>query len=100
MTESTLVGLSGQAYTVGMTPDRREIATTIANDPASYKLCEICGSIVDKAAPSCPDCYAYRFDCDPSHVADSALDFAVTPRTSVSHFDLMPEQAPESSEED
>jgi len=32
-------------------------------------------------------------------VADAALDFAVTPRTSVSHFDLMPEQAPESSEE-
>ncbi|MBR5895736.1 MAG: hypothetical protein IKZ13_09375 [Akkermansia sp.] len=81
-----------------MTPDRREIATTIANDPASYKLCAVCGSIVDKSAVSCPDCYAYRFDHDTSHVADAALDLAIKPRTAVSHFDLMPE-SPEAEEE-
>lgn len=84
---------------MGMTPDRREMATTIANDPSSYKLCAVCGAIVDKAATSCPDCYAYRFDADPGHVADAALDLAVKPQTAVSHFDLMPEQMPESEAE-
>ena len=45
-----------------MKSDRKEIATTIANDPTSYKLCMVCGAIVDKSADTCPDCYAYRFD--------------------------------------
>ncbi len=80
-----------QGILVRMRPDRREIATTIANDPTSYKLCTVCGSIVDKEAANCPDCYAYRFDIDSTHVADAALDLAVKPQTAVSHFDLMPE---------
>lgn len=83
-----------------MTPDRREIATTVANDPTSYKLCEVCGAIVDKEAPSCPDCYAYRFDTNTSHVADAALDLAVKPRQTVSHFDLMPESCDDSELKD
>lgn len=83
-----------------MRADRREIATTIANDPTNYKLCCVCGAIVDKSAPSCPDCYAYRFDADATHVADAALDLAVKPRTAVSHFDLMPEQPDTAEAED
>lgn len=74
-----------------MKPERREIATTIANDPTSYKLCAVCGAIIAKDAASCPDCYAYRFDEDPAHVEDAALDLATKPRMAVSHFDLMPE---------
>ncbi len=74
-----------------MRTDRREIATTISNDPTSYKLCVVCGAIVDKTAGTCPDCYAYRFDTDPSHVEDAALDLVVKPQRAVSHFDLMPE---------
>ena len=95
MTEAVLAAWAEAEYTgLHMKPDRREIATTIANDPGSYKLCAVCGSIVDKAAASCPDCYAYRFDTDTSHVADAALDLAVKPQMAVSHFDLMSE-APE-----
>ena len=80
---------------VRMRTNRREIATTVSNDPTSYKLCAVCGSIVDKSAATCPDCYAYRFDADPSHVADAALDLAVKPRRAVCHFDLMPESSEE-----
>ena len=39
-----------------MKQDYKEIATTVANDPASYKLCSVCGAVVDKQAPTCPDC--------------------------------------------
>ncbi len=46
---------------------------------------------MDKTAGTCPDCYAYRFDTDPSHVEDAALDLVVKPQRAVSHFDLMPE---------
>ncbi len=68
-------------------PDRREMANTIVNDPASYKLCCVCGAVVDRSAASCPDCYAYRFDEDPEHVANKALDLAARPQTAVSHLD-------------
>jgi len=79
-----------------MRTDLREVARTVANDPTSYKLCAVCGAIVDREAVSCPDCYAYRFDTDSSHVEDAALDLAVKPRRAVSHFDLMPESSEES----
>ena len=84
-----------------MKTNRLEIATTISNDPSSYKLCAVCGSIVDKTVTNCPDCYAYRFDVDATHVADAALDYAVKPQQTVSHFDLMPEgsEAMEQDEE-
>lgn len=70
-----------------MEADSREIAGTVMNDPGSYKLCTVCGSIVDKTAGICPDCYAYRFDTDPGHVADAALDLATKPRQAFSHLD-------------
>ncbi len=69
-------------------PDRREMANTIVNDPSSYKICLVCGAIVDRSASSCPDCYAYRFDADPERVANKALDLAARPQTAVSHLDL------------
>lgn len=70
------------------TPDRKEMANTIVNDPTSYKVCLVCGAIVDKAVDSCPDCLAYRFDENADHVADVALDMAVRPQTAVSHLDM------------
>ena len=72
-----------------MRQDYKEIATTVVNDPANYKLCEVCGAIVDKASPTCPDCLAYRFDADPGHVADRALDLAAKPQNAVSHHDTL-----------
>ncbi len=71
-----------------MTPDRKEMANTIVNDPGSYKICVVCGAIVDKAVDACPDCLAYRFDDNAAHVADHALDMAVRPQTAVSHLDM------------
>lgn len=73
---------------IRMTSDRKEMANTIVNDPHSYKICVVCGAIVDRAVDSCPDCLAYRFDEDATHVADHALDMAVRPQTAVSHLDL------------
>lgn len=76
---------------LAMKSDRKEIATSITNDPTAYKLCLVCGAIVDKSVDSCPDCYAYRFDANAEAVANAALDLAVKPRQAVSHLDMMPE---------
>lgn len=70
-----------------MEPDSKEIASTVMNDLESYKLCAVCGSIVDKSLSICPDCFAYRFDTDLGHVSDAALDLATKPRRTVSHLD-------------
>ena len=72
-----------------MRQDYKEIATTVVNDPMNYKLCVVCGAIVDKEAPTCPDCLAYRFDDSPSRVADAALDLASRPQHAVSHHDTL-----------
>ncbi len=69
--------------------DYKEIATTVVNDPTNYKLCMVCGAIVDKASPTCPDCLAYRFDDNPATVADRALDLAAKPQNAVSHHDTL-----------
>ncbi|MGN0828919.1 MAG: hypothetical protein ACI4PZ_04280 [Akkermansia sp.] len=68
-------------------PDYKEIATTIVNDPASYKICLVCGALVDQSADTCPDCAAYRFDADPKHVADCAIDLGTRPPSAVTHLD-------------
>ncbi len=72
-----------------MRRDCKEIATTVANDPTGYKLCEVCGAIVDKNADSCPDCSAYRFDENPERVANAALDLGACGSAAVSHLDTM-----------
>ncbi len=72
-----------------MRRDFREIATTVSNDPTGYKLCTVCGAIVDKNADSCPDCAAYRFDEDSEHVANAALDLGAKGSTAISHLDIM-----------
>ncbi len=72
-----------------MRQDYKEIATTVVNDPTSYKLCEVCGAIVDKASATCPDCQAYRFDADPVRVSDRAVDMAAHPQQAVSRHDTL-----------
>ncbi len=72
-----------------MRRDCKEIATTVANDPAGYKLCEVCGAIVDKNADSCPDCSAYRFDENPERVVNAALDLGAHGSAAVSHLDTL-----------
>ncbi|MBQ3525025.1 MAG: hypothetical protein IJA63_02020 [Akkermansia sp.] len=75
-----------------MKSDRKEMAITIANDPTAYKLCTVCGAIVDKEAHTCPDCYAYRFDDNANAVTNAAMDLAIKEPTAVSHLDLAPEE--------
>jgi len=70
-----------------MTQERKEMAQAIISDPKSYKVCKICGSISDKEAPICPDCYAYRFNSNPKHVTEKAIDLAAFPQQAVSHLD-------------
>lgn len=71
-----------------MKQDRKEIANTVLQDPSSYKVCAVCGAIVDREVGTCPDCYAYRFICDPAVVSDKAIDLAALPRTAIGHLDL------------
>ena len=72
-----------------MRRDCKEIATTVANDPGSYKLCAVCGAIVDKNADSCPDCAAYRFDEDVERVVNAALDLGARGSSAISHLDTL-----------
>lgn len=88
MTKRWLVARWSGGYSVPMNPDRKEMANTIVNDPTSYKVCLVCGAIVDKAVDACPDCLAYRFDSNAARVADLALDMAVRPQTAVGHLDM------------
>lgn len=71
-----------------MPQDRKEIANTVINDPASYKVCLVCGSIVDKLTHVCPNCNAYRFKEDSDAVVEQALILASRPQRSVTHLDL------------
>lgn len=87
MTERVLAARHSFRYISLMSTERREMADTIINDPSSYKICLICGSIVDAELSSCPDCFGYRFDTDPTHVADEALDMANNAPRAVSHLD-------------
>lgn len=64
------------------------MANAVLKDPSAYKLCAVCGAIVDRTAEICPDCYAYRFVDDAGAVSDKALDLAVRPQTAISHLDL------------
>ena len=41
---------------------RQKQAAKIIEQPADYKVCEGCGSIVTARTTQCPSCHAYRFD--------------------------------------
>lgn len=73
-----------------MKQDRKEMAKAIIDSPSAYKICTVCGAIVDALCDICPDCYAYRFDPDEEHVRNAALDLATKPQTAVSHLDSIP----------
>lgn len=75
-------------YAPAMQQDRKEKASTIVNNPQAYKICLICGSIVDSMTPVCPDCGAYRFNDDPDDVMNQALTLASEPEKTISRFDL------------
>jgi hypothetical protein len=69
-------------------PDRSAAAAKIAANPAAYKVCEGCDSIVGHAAALCPNCHSYRFDAAPARVIRQARILGSREQTSVTADDL------------
>lgn len=67
---------------------RREKARQIAENPAGYKVCEGCDSIVGSQVVLCPNCHSYRFDDAPQRVVDQATVLGSREQTSVTSSDL------------
>ena len=72
-------------------PDQARIdkAKEIANNPADYKVCEGCDSIVGSETVLCPNCHGYRFDDGASRVVDQAVWLGCREQTSVTAQDLV-----------
>jgi hypothetical protein len=70
-------------------PDSREAkAARIAANPAAYKVCEGCDSIVGSSVVLCPNCHSYRFDPAPESVRRQAMALGSREQTSVTAGDL------------
>lgn len=70
-------------------PDSRQAkAAKIAANPASYKVCEGCDSIVGAGAVLCPNCHSYRFDASAERVVQQAMALGSREQTSVTAGDL------------
>lgn len=59
-----------------------------AGSPAQYKVCLVCGNIVEEDVEECTYCCAYRFVTDPDYVSNVALDQATHPRHAITDLDL------------
>ena len=69
-------------------PNRAAAAAKIANNPAGYKVCEGCDSIVGSGAALCPNCHSYRFDAAPERVVLQAKILGSREQTSETANDL------------
>lgn len=70
-------------------PDQRQKqAAKILEQPADYKVCEGCGSIVTIRTSHCPSCHAYLFDESLERVATQARLLAARQASSVLSSDL------------
>lgn len=70
-------------------PDSRQAkAAKIAANPAGYKVCEGCDSIVGGGAVLCPNCHSYRFDVSAERVIQQAKALGAREQTSVTAGDL------------
>lgn len=71
-------------------PDaRQKQAAKIMEQPAEYKVCEGCGSIVTVRTTHCPSCHAYRFDDTSERVLSQATLLAQRQASSVLSSDLV-----------
>jgi hypothetical protein len=68
--------------------NRAETAAKIASNPANYKVCEGCDSIVGKATAICPNCHSFRFDSEPQAVVSHAVMLGSREQRSVTANDL------------
>lgn len=69
-------------------PNRAAAAAKIAANPAGYKVCEGCDSIVGSGAALCPNCHSYRFDASAQRVILQARILGSREQTSVTADDL------------
>ena len=69
-------------------PNRAATAAKIAANPAGYKVCEGCDSIIGNAAALCPNCHSFRFDPTPDRVILQAHMLGKRKQTSVTASDL------------
>jgi len=67
---------------------RQAKAAKIAANPAAYKVCEGCDSIVGGGAVLCPNCHSYRFDDTAERVIQQAKALGSREQTSVTAGDL------------
>jgi hypothetical protein len=67
---------------------RQKQAAKIIEQPADYKVCEGCGSIVTARTSHCPSCHAYNFDETPSRVLAQAALLAKRQASAVLASDL------------
>lgn len=70
------------------TSGRAEAAARIAENPAGYKICEGCDSIVGVGASICPNCHSFRFDRALDRVVMQARILGAREQTSVTAGDL------------
>ena len=68
---------------------RQKQAAKIIEQPADYKVCEGCGSIVTARTSHCPSCHAYNFDDTPARVLAQAALLAKRQASAVLSSDLV-----------
>lgn len=61
------------------------LLTSALQTPERFKLCVVCGNIVDAEAEECTYCGAYRFETDPDQVSNAALDQAAHKSNALTH---------------
>ena len=69
-------------------PTRAATAAKIAANPAGYKVCEGCDSIIGAGAPLCPNCHSFRFETSAERVIQQANLLGAREQTSVTANDL------------
>lgn len=68
--------------------DRAKQADKIVKNPANYKICEGCDSIIVVKAHTCPNCASYRFEASAAAVIQQARVLGRRERRSVMASDL------------
>ncbi len=69
--------------------ERARRARRIRKNPSLYKVCFGCDSIVASKVNICPNCHAYRFECDEERVKDQATVLSTREQNSVVAEDLI-----------
>lgn len=69
--------------------DRAKRARRITRNPAQYKVCGGCDSIVAAKVNLCPNCHGYRFDSDLEQVVKQAKALSQREQQTVLSEDLL-----------